>query len=149
MIVESARESDAGRVHALMCELEARDLPADRVSAILRAQLAQAAADPASRRVLVARDEPGGPALGIVDLRMDEQLHHAARVATILELVVESGSRGRGVGRELFRAAVAAAREAGCVQVELETADHRTGAHRFYEREGMGCDHRYYTMPLA
>ncbi len=48
----------------------------------------------------------------------------------------------------IIQPAAAAAREAGCVQIELETSCWRASAHRFYEREGMVFDHRSYTMKL-
>ncbi len=82
-------------------------------------------------------------------MRFEEQLHHAERVAAILELVVDPAVRSGGVGHALFAAGCEAARAAGCVQIELETGSWREGAHRFYEREGMIFDHRYYTMKLS
>ena len=82
-------------------------------------------------------------------MRFDEQLLHALLGAEILDVVVDSAVRSGGVGHALFAAGCEAARAAGCVQIELETGSWREGAHRFYEREGMIFDHRYYTMKLS
>src|SRR4051812_16160434 len=51
-------------------------------------------------------------------------------------LVVAPEARGRGVGRALFARAEREARGRGCVQLEVTTAEHRAGAHEFYERMG-------------
>ena len=46
------------------------------------------------------------------------------------------GRRGKGGGGRLLGRAEELAREAGCNCLELDSAFHRTDAHRFYEREG-------------
>lgn len=152
MVIEPARESDTGRIHELVCELMGERLDSEAFARILAVQLAAPAGATSglvSYVALVAREAPGAPALGFAGVRVEAQLHHAAAVATLTELVVDPATRGQGVGAALFSAVVAAAREAGCVQLELETHHRRHGAHRFYEREGMLCDHHYYTMALA
>ena len=92
--------------------------------------------------------EAGGKIAALLNMRIDYQIHHAAKVAEILELVVEEDCRGQSIGRELFAHACEFAREEGCVQIELCSSMRRTDAHRFYEREGMRKDHFNFTMPL-
>ena len=92
--------------------------------------------------------ENGGMVLAFVNLRIDYQIHHAAKVAEIMELVTKEDCRGQGIGRELFRHACQFAREEGCVQIELNSSFRRTDAHRFYESVGMRKDHFNFTMPL-
>ncbi len=54
-------------------------------------------------------------------------------VAWLDDLWVEPAAMGRGLGRELFERAAAAARAAGCVRMEWEAEPHALG---FYERMG-------------
>lgn len=143
MVIENATLTDTDRVVELECILENTELDYARCKKIFEAQLKNP-----SFCCLVARETPGAPAAGLINIRFEDQLHHAARVAGILELVVDPACRGSRIGQALFRAGCAAAREAGCVQIELETSCWREGAHRFYEREGMVFDHHYYTMKL-
>ena len=64
------------------------------------------------------------------------------------DLAVDPARRSAGVGSALLEAARGWARERGATHLELDTAEARTDAQRFYEREG--ADHRSisYTWPL-
>lgn len=62
------------------------------------------------------------------------------------ELVVDKTYRNRGIGKRLLKELVAVAGQRGCRVVELESAGHRDGAHRFYERHGF---HRRATILFA
>ena len=64
--------------------------------------------------------------------------------AWIEDLAVHPGHRSRGVGKALLDAAKAWARERGATHLELDSAETRTDAHRFYEREG--ADYRSYSF---
>ncbi len=77
-----------------------------------------------------------------------DQLHHCARIAEIMELAVEEGCRGRGIGTVLFDRACALSAQAGCVQIELSCSCARHDAHRFYARKGMCLSHRRYIKTL-
>lgn len=79
---------------------------------------------------------------------MEDQLHHCARIAEIMELAVEEGCRGRGIGTVLFDRACALSAQAGCVQIELSCSCARHDAHRFYARKGMCLSHRRYIKTL-
>ena len=52
------------------------------------------------------------------------------------DLAVDPEHRSRGVGKALLDAAKGWARERGATHLELDSAEARTDAHRFYEREG-------------
>lgn len=52
------------------------------------------------------------------------------------DLAVDPEHRSRGVGKALLDAAKDWARERGATHLELDSAEARTDAHRFYEREG-------------
>jgi GNAT superfamily N-acetyltransferase len=64
------------------------------------------------------------------------------------DLAVDPARRSAGVGSALLEAARSWARERGATHLELDTAEARADAQRFYEREG--ADHRSisYTWPL-
>ena len=51
---------------------------------------------------------------------------------------MSDGSRGRGIGERLVRAAEAHATECGCTTMEVSSSRRRQGAHAFYRRLGYG-----------
>jgi len=57
------------------------------------------------------------------------------RKLTIDDLVTAASARSTGVGRALLNALADRARSARCRVIDLDSATHRTGAHRFYARE--------------
>jgi GNAT superfamily N-acetyltransferase len=61
----------------------------------------------------------------------------ALRKLYVDDLVVASGSRSSGVGSALLSELTARARRAGCSFIDLDSALHRSDAHRFYIREGL------------
>ena len=85
--------------------------------------------------VLLAEAESGelvGFCTGYQDL-------HSVRFgyrAWIEDLAVHPDHRSLGVGKALLDAAKDWARERGATHLELDSAETRTDAHRFYEREG-------------
>ncbi len=95
---------------------------------------ALASASRGERIILLAEDIDAGLIVGAVQviLAMPENQPHRADVA---KLLVHRSARQRGLGRELMRAAVDAARAAGKTLLVLDTA---TGgdAERLYERLG-------------
>jgi GNAT superfamily N-acetyltransferase len=56
--------------------------------------------------------------------------------AWVEDFAVDPGHRSRGVGKALLDAAKDWARERGATHLELDSAEARADAHRFYEREG-------------
>jgi GNAT superfamily N-acetyltransferase len=55
--------------------------------------------------------------------------------AWVEDIAVDPERRSRGVGKRLLDAAKAWARERGATHLELDSAEGRHDAHRFYERE--------------
>ncbi len=86
--------------------------------------------------------------LGIMSLRIEDQLHHCAKVAEIMELAVKEGNRSKGIGKELFDAACQRAQNDGCIQIEVCCNQLRSKAHHFYEREGMHKFHYKFSKNL-
>jgi len=61
----------------------------------------------------------------------------ALRKLHVDDLAVAASARSRGVGGALLAELVARARAAGCHLLDLDSALHRSDAHRFYIREGL------------
>jgi GNAT superfamily N-acetyltransferase len=61
----------------------------------------------------------------------------AGRKLYVDDLVTASEARSQGVGRALLAELRERARAAGCRGIDLDSALHRSDAHRFYIREGM------------
>jgi GNAT superfamily N-acetyltransferase len=85
--------------------------------------------------VLVAGDDDGA-LLGICTAYLDIHSVRFGYRAWVEDLAVHPGHRSRGAGKQLLDAAKAWARERGATHLELDSAEARADAHRFYEREG-------------
>lgn len=85
--------------------------------------------------VVLVADEAGD----LIGFATAYQDLHSARFgyrAWVEDLAVDPDRRSRGVGKALLHAAKAWARERGATHLELDSAEPRKDAHRFYEREG-------------
>lgn len=92
-----------------------------------------------SRPVFV--NEKNGKVLGYAfciyqETRENEQLH-SRRMLYLDDLCVDTESRGRHIGSELYRHVVRTAKEAGCDSVTLNVWAVNGSAAEFYERMGM------------
>jgi GNAT superfamily N-acetyltransferase len=94
----------------------------------------RAAIDSHDSVVLVADD--GGELLGFLTAYQDFHSVRFGYRAWIEDLAVHPDHRSRGIGKTLLDAAKSWARERGATHLELDSAETRTDAHRFYEREG-------------
>lgn len=128
-------------IYQLVCELEKDKLSHTEFTRIYRDQIA-------NDRYCCLVCEIDDRIAGFLNLRFEDQLHHCARVAEILEFSVFASDRSRGIGKELFAAACTAARESGCEQIEAASGRQRSDAHRFYLREGMQNSHIKLTKKL-
>ncbi len=140
-MIRKAGKEDRERIQQLTELLESRKFDPEDFAGIYLDQLND------ERYVCFVYETEEG-ILAYLNMRMEEQLHHSAKVAQILELVTQENKRSLGYGGELFRYACDHAKQKGCVQIELETSLWRKRAHAFYEREGMTADHAYYTIKL-
>ena len=84
---------------------------------------------------LVAEED--GPVVGFIDVYLVPRLNFPTVQAWVPDLIVSEETRSRGVGAALLREAEALAREHEAFALTLESANWRTRAHAFYEREGM------------
>jgi GNAT superfamily N-acetyltransferase len=84
--------------------------------------------------VIVAEDD-GGELVGFCTAYQDMHSVRFGYRAWVEDLAVHPGRRSQGIGKSLLDAAKAWARERGATHLELDSAETRTDAHRFYERE--------------
>jgi len=98
-----------------------------------RAAIADAIADQEAA-VLVA--EHRGDLLGLCTAYLDMNSVRFGPRCWVEDLAVSPGHRSQGVGKALLDAAKDWARERGASHLELDSADAREDAHRFYQREG-------------
>lgn len=127
--IRDARPEDAGPVAALLTEL---GYPGNQAAGVRR-RLALWADEAAGRALIAERD---GQVLGVVAVTAIPYLEQEGRWGRIVALVVSSACRGQGVGRLLVQAAEDAARELGCVAMEVTSARSRTESHPFYQNLG-------------
>lgn len=78
-------------VYDLICDMEGTELPAEAFRGIYDEKM-----DDFRFYCLLA--EENGEVLGVLNLRFEKQLHHAAAVAEIMEFSVSPACRGHGVG---------------------------------------------------
>ena len=137
-----ATETDCKAVYDLICDLECKELPYSSFADIFAEQTADS-------RFYCLLWEDAGQVTGVLNLRFERQLHHASRIAEILEFSVDASCRGRGIGRKMFAEACRISKDAGCSQIELATNQLRKDAHRFYTREGMHNFHYKFSMSFT
>lgn len=90
--------------------------------------------DPQLGRLLVLREE--GRIVGMVNVLFTVSTALGERVAWLEDMVITADARGRGLGSQLIKAAIAAAREAGCHRITLLTDADNAIAQQFYRQQG-------------
>lgn len=134
-------QDDCRRIYNLICEMEEKALPYNHFSRIWEKQIA----NPDYISLVCEED---GTVIGVLNLRLEEQLHHTQLVAEIMEMAVKAEYRSSGIGKALIRWAYQIAQEKGCLQIEASSNQLRTSAYRFYLREGMKNHHFKFTHKL-
>ena len=104
---------------------------AERAVGRLRETIASGASD-----VLVA--DADGAVVGICTIYLDIDSVRFGQRAWVEDLAVDPEQRSQGVGKQLLDAAKDWGRSRGATHLELDSAETRADAHRFYEREGAG-----------
>jgi GNAT superfamily N-acetyltransferase len=84
---------------------------------------------------VIVAEEPSGELVGICAAYQDMHSVRFGYRAWVEDLAVHPDWRSQGVGKALLDAAKDWARERGATHLELDSAETRTDAHRFYERE--------------
>jgi ribosomal protein S18 acetylase RimI-like enzyme len=128
MRIEAATEATqelVGALNALLPQLNPKLKP------LTLERLARVIGDPATT-LLVVRD--GEPIVGVASVLV--YATPAFVKARIEDVVVDQGSRGKGLGEALVRRCIEVARERGAEIVELQSARWREVANRLYPRLG-------------
>ncbi len=132
VLVRPATEYDLDALLALYEQLSSDNANADRERSAegLRLMLEEP-------RVSLLVASLGERVVGSVTLILVPNLTHNARPWIQLEnMVVDESVRRTGAGRALIDAAEALARETNAYKIQLQSADHRHGAHAFYKAAG-------------
>ena len=134
-----AGADDADAVAGLMAgfrdHLDKADPPDDEV----RASVERILADPGSEFLLGASADGGDP-LGVCQLRYRWSVWTSAEDCWLEDLYVVEEGRRSGLGRALIEAALEAARERGCVRIELDVDEDNEPALALYEACGFRLD---------
>ena len=134
--------SDCAKIYDLICDMERRELSFDRFQKIYRDQLN-------NRYFYCLVNDQDGRVIAVLNLRFEEQLHHAELIAEIMEFAVEAAFRDHGIGKAMLEEACRIAGEQGCSQIEVACNRLREDTHRFYLREGMHNFHFKFSKILA
>jgi GNAT superfamily N-acetyltransferase len=65
------------------------------------------------------------------------------------DLITREAARGRGFGEVMLRWLIERARREGCAEFHLDSGTQRTGAHRFYFKNGLIVKSFHFSMALA
>ncbi len=132
VVVRESREGDLPALLALYVQLSDHNVSTGLADA--RAAFDQILSDP---NVFLLVAEVDRAVAGTVMLVVCPGLTHGGRPWAQLEnMVVDGVARRSGVGRALIDACAALAQERGCYKVQLQSANEREEAHRFYEAAG-------------
>ncbi|MDO5784665.1 MAG: GNAT family N-acetyltransferase [Eubacteriales bacterium] len=125
---------DCFDIYHLICKLEDTELPYADFKKIYLAQTQD-------EQYYCLVCEQNNRLVGILNLRFEAQLHHAAKISEILEFFITEPYRNHGLGKEMFTYGCQIAQRMGCQQIEVTCNQLRTKAHRFYSRQGMDFSH--------
>ena len=133
-MIRKAEMNDVEAIYRIVCELEDTELDHENFVRIYSNQLNSPA-------FFLYVYELDGNVIGMMNMRMEEQLHHAGAVMEIIELCVTDGWRSMGIGAKFMEFAKQVCREHRVQRLELSSSTWRTDAHRFYESQGMDMSH--------
>ncbi|MGN0620731.1 MAG: GNAT family N-acetyltransferase [Porcipelethomonas sp.] len=141
-MIRKAVPEDMDIVYKLISELEECEFPKSEFKQIYDEILD-------NRHHCILLYENNSEVMGILHLRLENQLHHCGRTAEIMELIILDGHRSEGIGSSLIDAAYKYAMINSCVSLEVTSNCKRTGAHIFYKKNGMELSHYKFTMDTA
>ena len=136
-----ATVSDCEKVYDLICDMENKRLHFDKFSDIFHEQIND-------NRYYCLICEQEHAVVGVLNLRFEQQLHHAECIAEIMEFAVDPSFRHQGIGKRMLENACQIAKKHGCIQIEAACNQLRSDTHRFYLREGMHNYHFKFSKSL-
>ncbi len=141
MVYRKSALGDCRAIYALICDMENKELPYDKFEKIYNNQI-----NDSHYYCLVC--EQDSMVIGALNMQFEEQLHHAERIAEILEFAVDTTCRNMGIGKEMISQSCQIAKDNGCSQIEVACNKLRKDTHRFYIREGMHNFHFKFSKQL-
>ena len=140
MKIRKAQAEDAADIATLLNQLGYPD-----AEAFLEGRIRALAGDAGEE--LVVGDEDGR-VVAVLSLHFVPQLAVEGSFARISYLCVREDFRSKGIGRQLEEYAATTAKARGCDRIELHCHSRRTGAHRFYFRQGYEESPKYLMKKL-
>ncbi|HEY9735372.1 MAG TPA: GNAT family N-acetyltransferase [Trichocoleus sp.] len=95
----------------------------------------------------IAFVEEGEAVTAVAGFRLMNLLFRG-RVLYVDDLVTDEAQRSKGYGQQLLDWLTEQARAQGCSALELDSGVQRSGAHRFYFREGLAITSFRFSKPL-
>lgn len=133
-MLRALKATDVASIHEINKEALGYDFSPEETAS----QLAKLSQD--SHHFLLGYEEPSShDLLGYVHAEVYESLYSKPGF-NILALAVLPQTQGKGIGKNLLEELEQEAEKRGYNFIRLNSADHRTGAHAFYERVGYTCD---------
>ena len=133
-MLRALKATDVASIHPINKDALGYDFSPEETAS----QLAKLSQD-SHHFLLGYEDEVSHVLLGYVHAEVYESLYSKAGF-NILALAVLPQSQGRGFGRDLLEGLEKETKRRGYEFIRLNSADHRLGAHAFYERVGYTCD---------
>ena len=133
-MLRALKATDVASIHEINKDALGYDFSPEETAS----QLAKLSQDP--HHFLLGFEEPTShDLLGYVHAEVYESLYSNAGF-NILALAVVPQMQGKGIGKILLHGLEQEAKRRGYEFIRLNSADHRLGAHAFYERVGYTCD---------
>ena len=147
MIIRKALQNDLPVILAMYADLAGLYDGVKEISETQAAQAWQRISADDRQHLLVA--EEAGQVVGTLNLTIIPNLGHGGQPwAAIDNVVVDSASRGKGIGVKLLETAGDIAREHRCYKLILSSNLIRTSAHDFYRRLGWKETHIGFSLEL-
>ncbi len=141
MEIRNCNEKDIEELYELICELESERFNYKKFEEAYKNKIK----DEKNHYFLGIEDNH---IIGFISLIIDYQLHHASKVATVEELIINNKYRNNGIGTMLLNKAIECARANNCVIIELTSNFSRQRAHKFYEKNGLKKESYKFKMNL-
>jgi len=133
-MLRALKATDVASIHEINKEALGYDFSPEETAS----QLAKLSQD--SHHFLLGYEEPSShDLLGYVHAEVYESLYSKPGF-NILALAVLPQTQGKGIGKTLLQGLEKETKRRGYEFIRLNSADHRLGAHAFYERVGYTCD---------
>ena len=133
-MLRALKETDVASIYEINKDALGYDFSPEETAS----QLAKLSQD-SHHFLLGYEDEASHTLLGYVHAEVYESLYSKAGF-NILALAVSPQAQGRGIGKSLLQGLDQEAKRRGYEFIRLNSADHRLGAHAFYEKVGYTCD---------